>query len=453
MTTDGRRPRGTVLEGRYRMEGVLARGGMSTVHRGMDLRLRRPVAIKVMTPELARDPAFVRRFEREARAAARLAHPGIVAVHDQGHDADGTVFLVLELVEGGTLRDVLRREGRLRPATALTVVEQIVTALRVAHTRGLVHRDVKPENVLVGDDGSVKVADFGLVGAARPGAPGEDPDDPADDGPGSRMLLGTAAYLAPEQVARGHSDERTDLYSAGIVLYELLTGVPPHTGGTALDVARRHVHADVPPPSLRVAGVPAELDRLVLALTDRDPARRPRSAGAVLAAARAVHDDAGLPFSPVTPPGHRADTAPDATPGGANGTFDASRRPNVPFAPAGGSAGSTVPPPRGAPTGTRRLDVDDPELDPLDDDPAGDPTGDDLLDGPFDEDDLDGGAALDVPRSRRTRDTDDVDDRIERLARRRARTRSRRWFAVWTVLVAGATVAAGSLGWALGLPG
>src|SRR3954470_15450442 len=137
-------PAGTVLEGRYRVDGMLARGGMSVVYRGCDLRLERPVAVKVLDRTLAEDPAFVRRFEREARAAARLAHPGIVAVHDQGRDADGTTFLILELVEGGTLRDVLREHRRLPSAMALTVVEQVVTALRVAHRRGLVHQDVKP---------------------------------------------------------------------------------------------------------------------------------------------------------------------------------------------------------------------------------------------------------------------------------------------------------------------
>src|SRR3954454_14963176 len=187
-------PAGTVLEGRYRVDGMLARGGMSVVYRGCDLRLERPVAIKILDQALAADPAFVRRFEREARAAARLAHPGVVAVHDQGRDADGTVFLVLELVEGGTLRDVLREHGRLHPATALTVVEQVVTALQVAHDRGLVHRDVKPENVLVGTDGSVKVADFGLVAAAW--ETGDGADDSGDPERSGEMVLGTVAYLA-----------------------------------------------------------------------------------------------------------------------------------------------------------------------------------------------------------------------------------------------------------------
>ena len=410
---------GVVLEGRYRVDGVLARGGMSTVHRGMDLRLDRPVAVKVMDPALADDPAFVRRFEREARAAARLAHPGIVAVHDQGRDRDGTVFLVLELVEGGTLRDVLRQHGRLRPETALTVVEQVVTALGVAHAHGLVHRDVKPENVLVATDGAVKVADFGLVAALRGrGADGSaGPDDP------SGFVLGTVAYLAPEQLRDGVSDERSDLYSAGVVLYELLTGVPPHGGvddgagaADAAAVARRHVRVDVPPPSERVAGVPPALDRLVLAATRRDPDRRPRSTGSFLVAARAARAEARLPFSPVPVPAPR-----QATAAGARTT-------------AGRPGGTTRVAPR---TGTRRIDLDD--LDDLRDD--------------LHDDDLD--AVDDRPPARAARRrpaSDDLDDRIERLERRRARTRSRRWFAAWTLAVSAATVAAGMVGWAAGLP-
>jgi serine/threonine-protein kinase len=310
---------GTLLDGRYRVGEVLARGGMSTVHRGTDTRLDRPVAIKIMDPSLASDPTFVRRFEREARAAARLSHPGIVAVHDQGRQDDGTVFLVLELVEGGTLRDVIREQVRLAPATALTVVETVLAALRVAHRQGMVHRDVKPENVLVSRAGQLKVADFGLVAAAWDGAA----DGSLDTGGSTSddLILGTAAYLAPEQVQSGRTDERSDVYAAGIVLYELLTGVPPHGGDTALAVAYRHVNVDVPAPSTRAPGIPRALDRLVLAATARDPDERLASAAAFLEAAREARREESLPFSPVTPP----------------------RRPRV---------GAAPPPPR---TGTRRF--------------------------------------------------------------------------------------------------
>ncbi|WP_433781769.1 protein kinase domain-containing protein [Actinomycetospora sp. CA-101289] len=409
-------PAGTVLEGRYRVDGLLARGGMSVVYRGSDLRLDRPVAIKVLDRTLARDPAFVRRFEREARAAARLAHPGVVAVHDQGRDPDGTVFLVLELVEGGTLRDVLRDEGRLHPATALTVAEQVVTALQVAHDRGLVHRDVKPENVLVGSDGSVKVADFGLVAAAWE-------TDGADDLESSgEMVLGTVAYLAPEQVTEGRADARSDLYAAGIVLFELLTGAPPHGGDDAVTIARRHVHHDVPPPSSLVGGVPRALDRLVLAATRRDPEERLADARAFLAAARGVRIDADLPFHPVPPPRRRAAT------------------------------GASQPL-----RGTRLLDLD---TGPGDRPPRGGAAWDedDDLDDRWDDDDWDADPDEEddeVPAGRRSPDApvDDVDVAIESIERRRARARSRRLLSAWLVLISVATVAAGAAGWGLGLPG
>lgn len=419
-------PAGTVLEGRYRVDGVVARGGMSVVHRGCDLRLDRPVAIKVLDRELAADPAFVRRFEREARAAARLAHPGVVAVHDQGRDADGTVFLVLELVEGGTLRDVLREQGRLHPAVALTVAEQVVTALQVAHDRNLVHRDVKPENVLVGADGAVKVADFGLVAAAWE-AGTDDPSDPEGSG---KMVLGTVAYLAPEQVTDGRADERSDLYATGVVLFELLTGVTPHGGDDAVEVARRHVHADVPPPSSLVGGIPRALDRLVLAATRREPGARLSDAAAFLAAARGVRIDADLPFLPVPPPRRRT-----------------------------GATGS------GPLRGTRLLDLDEDPPDPPRSRPRP-PDGEDE-DGTWDEEwdddeenrdegDREDDARDDHPLARRRGPDDPVDDvdvAIEQIERRRARARSRRLLAAWLVVEAIATVAAGVAGWGLGLPG
>jgi serine/threonine protein kinase len=421
-------PAGTVLEGRYRVDGLLARGGMSLVYRGSDLRLDRPVAIKVLDTTLARDPAFVRRFEREARAAARLAHPGVVAVHDQGRDPDGTVFLVLELVEGGTLRDVLRDEGRLHPATALTVAEQVVTALQVAHDRGLVHRDVKPENVLVGTDGSVKVADFGLVAAAweTDGA-----DDPESSG---EMVLGTVAYLAPEQVTEGRADARSDLYAAGIVLFELLTGAPPHGGDDAVTVARRHVHHDVPPPSTLVGGIPRALDRLVLAATRRDPEERLADARAFLAAARGVRIDADLPFHPVPPPRRRAGKG-ESRPLRGTRLLDLDTGPGD-RTPRGGAAWDDA------------RDEDD-DLDDRYDDRYEDRWDDEDWDVDPHEDDEDS-----VPAGRRSPDApvDDVDVAIESIERRRARARSRRLLSAWLVLIGVATVAAGAAGWGLGLP-
>ncbi len=408
-----------VLDGRYRVGDVLARGGMSTVHRGTDTRLDRPVAIKIMERSLASDPAFVRRFEREARAAARLSHPGIVAVHDQGRHEDGTVFLVLELVEGGTLRDVIREQVRLAPATALTVVEQVLAALRVAHRQGMVHRDVKPENVLVARSGQLKVADFGLVAAAWDGAA----DGSLDTGGSTSddLILGTAAYLAPEQVEHGRTDERSDVYAAGIVLYELLTGVPPHGGDTALAVAYRHVNVDVPAPSTRAPGIPRALDRLVLAATCRDPAERLASAAAFLEEARRARREESLPFSPVTPPRRpRVGSAPPPRTGTRRFTGPRSRRP-----------ADEAPP---------REDVDEPDfgdVDPPEADDADQPEADE-----------------DRPREGTGRGhVDDVGDRVERHARRRDRIRSRRVFTAWVVLVGAATTAAGLAGWLLGAGG
>ena len=271
-------PPTALLDARYQVGPVLARGGMSTVYRGIDTRLDRPVAIKVMDPRLAADPAFRTRFVREARLAARIDHPAVVDVHDQGQHVGGlggddpVLFLVMELVEGGTLRDVLRSRGPLGVPAAFAVMEPVLAGLAEAHRLGMVHRDVKPENVLISRAGDVKVADFGLVTAA------------AQAGLSSAgMIMGTVAYLSPEQVATGTADARSDVYAAGIMLYELLTGAPPYTGDTAISVAYRHVNSDVPAPSLIAGDVPPELDDFVLRATRRDPAARPADAGAMLA--------------------------------------------------------------------------------------------------------------------------------------------------------------------------
>ncbi|MGH3871170.1 MAG: Stk1 family PASTA domain-containing Ser/Thr kinase [Pseudonocardiaceae bacterium] len=276
---------GTLLDGRYRVGPVLARGGMSTVYRGTDIRLERPVAIKVMAPRFAADPMFLQRFEREARAAARLAHPGVVAVHDQGLDSSPTgehAFLVMELVDGATLRDLLRQQGRLPVPLVLTVAELVLSALAAAHREGLVHRDIKPENVLIGPGGVVKVADFGLVRAA------------AEVSSTGDVILGTVAYLSPEQVATGAADTRSDVYAVGVLLFEMLTGAPPYTGDTALSVAYRHVNDDMPAPSTAGAEVPAPLDDLVVRATRRDPAARPPDAAAFLRAVQGVGTGLGI---------------------------------------------------------------------------------------------------------------------------------------------------------------
>ncbi len=263
---------GRVLDGRYRVEARLARGGMATVYEALDLRFERVIALKVMHPALADDDQFVARFIREARSAARLSHANVVAVYDQGATA-GTVYLAMEYVQGRTLRDLLRRRGHLDPRTALIVFESVVAALAAAHHAGLVHRDMKPENVLLADDGRVKVADFGLARAISSAS-----SVTAGAGTGG-VLIGTVAYLAPEQVERGIAGPRSDVYAAGILLFEMLTGETPHGGDTPLAVAYQHVHNDVPPPSTRLPGIPPALDELVADATSRDPDLRPEDAG------------------------------------------------------------------------------------------------------------------------------------------------------------------------------
>jgi eukaryotic-like serine/threonine-protein kinase len=307
-----------LLDARYRVGAVLARGGMSTVHRGLDTRLDRRVAIKIMDPRMAADPVFRARFEREARSAARIDHPNVVDVHDQGAVRD-TLFLVMELVEGGTLREVLRHRGALGVPVAFAVMEPVLAGLAQAHALGMVHRDVKPENVLLGRDGAVKVADFGLVTAAAEAGVSH-----------AGMILGTMAYLSPEQVATGQADARSDVYAAGILFSELLTGAPPYTGDNALSVAYRHVNDDVPPPS-RIAGdVPPELDDLILRATSREAARRPADAAAFLAELRRLRVELGVPRVPVPlpppPPVTEQETEPAVLPAaGPRGTRALSR--------------------------------------------------------------------------------------------------------------------------------
>src|SRR5919107_3514783 len=287
---------GLVLEGRYRLEERVARGGMSTVYAATDLRLHRTVAVKVMAEHLAHDPAFVDRFTREARATAMLSHVNVVSVSDQGAD-QGLVFLVMELVRGRTLRDLLQARGRLTVGEAFAVLEPVLAGLTAAHRAGIVHRDIKPENVLIGHDGTVKVADFGLARALT---------GTGQTSHTGGVLIGTVAYLAPEQLERARADARSDVYAAGLVLFEMLTGHPPYGGDTPLAVAYQHVHHDVPAPSAEVPGVPWQVDELVTRTTRRDPAARPLDAGAFLAELTDLRADLGLARVPV-PTGRPAD--------------------------------------------------------------------------------------------------------------------------------------------------
>ena len=268
---------GRLLDGRYRISGRIARGGMATVYEAMDLRLDRTVAVKVMHPGLGDDDEFANRFVSEARSAARLSHPNVVAVYDQGND-DGSVFLAMELVPGHTLRDTIGKEAPMSPSRALALLEPVVSALAAAHRAGLVHRDVKPENVLIADDGRVKVADFGLAKAVSA----------TTQHTATGVLIGTVSYIAPELVVEGRSDARADVYAVGVILYELLTGSKPHQGETPIQVAYKHVHEDVPAPSRVVPGVPDYVDALVARATARDREQRPADAGVLLQHLRRV---------------------------------------------------------------------------------------------------------------------------------------------------------------------
>jgi serine/threonine-protein kinase len=301
-------PVGQLLGGRYQVGSRIARGGMATVYLATDTRLDRVVALKIAHPELSDDAEFVRRFIGEAHSAARLSSPNVVAIYDQG--SQGRLhYIAMEYVPGRTLRDLLDERGRLRAAEALDIMTGAATGLAAAHQAGFAHRDVKPENVLLAVNGEVKVADFGLArsvagaGATQGG-----------------LLIGTAAYLAPEQVAGGTSDARTDVYAAGIMLFEMLTGTQPHTGESLLAVAHKHVDEIVPPPSSVRPGLSPALDALVAMATSRDPDLRPADAGQFLRAIDEVRSGLGAERTGA----HRApvryeelpDSAPYATTGG-----------------------------------------------------------------------------------------------------------------------------------------
>ena len=263
-----------LLDDRYRVEEPIARGGMATVHRGHDQRLDRVVALKIMHPHLAMDEDFRRRFGREARSAARLAHRNVVGVFDQGEDED-RIYLAMELVEGETLRARIVERGRLTVGESLEITAQVLEALVAAHAAGIVHRDIKPENILLDRQDTVKVADFGLARAIG-----------ANNSSTGAALLGTVAYISPEVVTRGEADERSDLYSLGVVLFEMLTGRQPFRGEQPVHIAFQHVHEDIPAPSTLVSGIPRQLDSLITWACARTVEQRPASAADLLRAVR-----------------------------------------------------------------------------------------------------------------------------------------------------------------------
>jgi serine/threonine-protein kinase len=260
---------GRLLDGRYQIRSRIARGGMATVYLATDLRLERRVAIKVMHGHLADDSKFKERFIQEARSAARLAHPNVVNVFDQGQDSD-MAYLVMEYLPGITLRDLLHEHHLLTTEQTLDIMEAVLAGLAAAHKAGIVHRDLKPENVLLADDGRIKIGDFGLARAAS-----------ANTATGA-ALLGTIAYLSPELVMRGIADTRSDIYAVGIMMYEMLVGEQPFKGEQPMQIAYQHANDAVPSPSAKNPKVPAELDELVLWATAREPDQRPRDARAML---------------------------------------------------------------------------------------------------------------------------------------------------------------------------
>ena len=262
---------GELIDGRYQLIRQMANGGMASIYEAIDTRLDRKVAVKIMHAHLAQDEQFVERFIREAKAAAALSHPNIVAVQDQGWNQSGTpaIFLVMEMIEGHTLRDYLNEQGKLSINDGVKFLLPVLSALGAAHKLGIVHRDIKPENILISKEGRVKIADFGLAKGPLLGS-----TMTAE----SSVILGSVSYLSPEQVQRGIADSRSDVYSIGITAFEIFTGKKPFEGAEPIQIAYMHVNNRVPRISEFVEGVPEALDELIYRATSADPDQRPRDA-------------------------------------------------------------------------------------------------------------------------------------------------------------------------------
>ncbi len=337
---------GEVIDGRYSVLELIATGGMASVYRAVDTRLDRDVALKVMRPHLAHDESFVARFRREARSAARLSHPNIVSVYDQGEDR-GRVWLAMEYVPGRTLRHLVEDEGGLPPRAALDIEEALLLALNEAHQSGIIHRDVKPENVLIRDDGVVKVADFGLARAENT----QTATSPTSE------VLGTLAYISPEQVEGEMVTTRSDVYAAGLILFEMLTGRKAFPGDSIPNVLFQHVHAGVPAPSSLVPGLAPSLDSLVQHAAAKDPEDRPENAAEFLAEVRHVRRrlaaaDLDTPNASVAPGSPAA--AADA-PGTGRAGADAASTPvaATPASPGAAAPAGAVASGKGSPRATR----------------------------------------------------------------------------------------------------
>lgn len=290
---------GRMLDGRYLLEHLIARGGMGTVYRGRDTRLDRPVAVKVLKDTLSADPIRTERFAAEARAAATISDPHVVAVWDQGVDRgreDPVAFLVMELVDGATLRDLIRRRSPMTVREMLRVALPLTAGLAAAHRHGLVHRDVKPENVLTSPTGSVKVTDFGLTRQVQ-------------EESATLTLVGSANYIAPEIVRREASGMPSDLYSVGIILYEMLTGVPPFRGATPYAVSMAHVDEPMPPLERRFPDVDPEVADIIAWCCEKDPQHRPQEAADLLGELEHLEQTLTDEALDRTPPGHRPDSS------------------------------------------------------------------------------------------------------------------------------------------------
>ncbi len=275
---------GELIDGRYQLTRQVANGGMASVYEAIDTRLDRKVAVKIMHPHLAQDEAFVNRFIREAKAAAALSHPNVVAVQDQGWNQNGVpaVFIVMELIEGHTLRDYLNERGRFEIKDAINYLTPILSALSAAHDLGIVHRDIKPENILISKEGRVKIADFGLARGEIIGSTMTVE---------SSVILGSVSYLSPEQVQRGVADSRSDVYAVGIVAFEMLTGEKPFLGDSPIQIAYMHVNQEIPSLRTKRREIPRTLDELIMKASNRDPDQRPRNAGEFLKALEAIQHE------------------------------------------------------------------------------------------------------------------------------------------------------------------